>query len=74
MAKEEGIVVEGKIIKAERGSFVVEVKMGDTTRNVVAKLSGKLRKFFIRIVPGDLVDVEISPYDLSKGRILYRRK
>ncbi len=74
VAKEEGIIVAGKVVKAERGRFVVEAKMGDETKLIVAQLSGKLRKNFIRIVPGDLVDVEVSPYDFSKGRILYRRK
>jgi len=74
MAKEEGIIVSGKVIKAERGRFIVEATVADQTRNIIAQLSGKLRKNFIRIVPGDLVDVEVSPYDLTKGRILFRKK
>ena len=73
MPKEEGITVTGKVVKAERGLFVVEACVGNVTRTIEARLSGKLREHFIRIVPGDVVDVEVSPYDLSKGRIMFRK-
>jgi len=79
--KEQGIPISGKIIKAERGRFVVEVvvpsksEAGEAeTKQVIAHLSGRLRKHFIRIVPGDRVTVEVSPYDYTKGRITFREK
>lgn len=70
MAKEEAIEVEG-IVKESLPSttFKVELKTGHT---ILAHLSGKMRKHYIRIVPGDKVRVAMSPYDLSKGRIIYR--
>jgi len=74
MAKEEGIAVTGRVIKAERSRFLVEVKAGEEIKIITAMLSGKLKKNFIRIVPGDTVDVEVSPYDYGKGRILYRHR
>lgn len=69
MAK-DAIKMSGKITKLHSMSeFDVELENGITVRGVV---SGKMRKFNIRILPGDTVDLEISPYDLSKGRITYR--
>ena len=71
MAKtEEKIKVEGKIIEALPGTqFRVELENG---HEVLAYLSGKMRKYYIRILLGDRVSVEMSPYDLSRGRITFR--
>lgn len=72
MAKEPGIQVEGRVKEALANmQFRVELDNGHI---VTAHVSGKMRKNFIRIVPGDRVTVELSPYDLSKGRIIYRVK
>ena len=72
MAKEEGIVVEGKIIETlPNAMFRVELVNG---HQVLAHISGKMRKFFIRILPGDKVQVELSPYDLTRGRIIHRMR
>jgi len=72
MAKEESIEVEG-IIKESlpNAMFRVELENGHI---ILAHISGKIRKHFIRILPGDKVKLELSPYDLSKGRITYRNK
>jgi translation initiation factor IF-1 len=71
MAKtEEKIVVEGTVVEAMPSTqFRVQLENGHT---VLAYLSGKLRKFYIRILLGDRVKVELSPYDLTRGRIVYR--
>ena len=71
MAKEEDkIVVEGTVIEALPGTqFKVRL---DNDHEILAYLSGKMRKHYIRILLGDHVRVEISPYDLSRGRIVYR--
>ena len=73
MAKEEGISVEGIVIEAlPNAMFRVEL---DSNQHVVlAHVSGKMRMHFIRILPGDKVTVELSPYDLTRGRITYRYK
>jgi len=72
MAKEEGITVEGTVVEALRNAmFRVELENG---HKVLAHVSGKMRKFFIRILPGDKVTVELSPYDLTRGRITYRER
>jgi translation initiation factor IF-1 len=72
MAKEEAIELDGVITEALGNSmFRVKLNEGQT---ILAYPSGKMRKFFIRIVPGDKVTVAISPYDLTKGRITYRHK
>lgn len=72
MAKEESIEVEGTVIEPlPNARFKVELENGHT---VLAHISGKMRMHFIRILPGDKVKLEISPYDLSKGRITYRSK
>lgn len=72
MAKEELIEVEGIIKEAlPNAMFRVELENGHI---VLAHISGKIRKHFIRILPGDQVKVELSPYDLSRGRITYRNK
>jgi len=70
--KEEKIEVEGTVIEALPGTqFRVEL---DNGHEVLAYLSGKMRKYYIRILLGDRVRVEISPYDLTRGRITYRYK
>jgi translation initiation factor IF-1 len=70
MAKKEGIEVEGKILESLRGAtFRVELANG---HKVLAYISGKIRKNYIRILPGDRVLVQLSPYDLARGRITYR--
>lgn len=72
MAKEEGIEVEGIVTDVLPGTmFRVQIPNGTS---VLAHISGKMRKHFIRIVPGDTVTVELSPYDLSKARITFREK
>ena len=72
MAKEELIEVEGIIKEAlPNAMFRVEIENGHI---VLAHILGKIRKHFIRILPGDKVKLELSPYDLSRGRITYRNK
>ena len=72
MAKEEAISVEGTVTEAlPNAMFRVEL---DNKHNVLAHVSGKMRMHFIRILPGDKVTVELSPYDLTRGRIVYRYK
>lgn len=72
MAKEEAIVVEGVIKKAlPNAMFIVEL---DNGHDVLGHISGKMRKHYIRINPGDKVSVELSPYDLTRGRITYRAR
>ena len=72
MPKEEAISVEGTIIEAlPNASFRVEL---ENKHVVLAHVSGKMRMNFIRILPGDRVTVELSPYDLNRGRITYRFK
>jgi translation initiation factor IF-1 len=70
--KEEPIRTEGRIVEAlPNTQFMVELENG---HRILAHIAGKMRKNFIRIVPGDRVTVEITPYDLSKGRIVYRER
>ena len=72
MSKEDAIVVEGTVTEAlPNGMFKVEIKEG---HSVLGYVSGKIRMYFIRILPGDRVKLELSPYDLTKGRIVYRYK
>ena len=72
MSKEEAIEVLGKVTQALANTqFRVRLENG---HEVVAHISGKMRKHFIRILPGDKVLVELSPYDLTRGRITYRYK
>jgi translation initiation factor IF-1 len=72
MPKQEAIEVEGKVVEAlPNAMFRVELANGHI---VLAHISGKLRLNFIRILPGDRVMVELSPYDLTRGRITYRLK
>jgi translation initiation factor IF-1 len=70
--KEEKIEVEGEVVEALPSTmFRVEL---DTGQHVLASISGKMRKHYIRILPGDRVKVELSPYDLTRGRITFRLK
>ncbi|MBN1514175.1 MAG: translation initiation factor IF-1 [Phycisphaerae bacterium] len=71
----ESMTVEGTVIKTlPNARFLVEVDLGGEKHEVLAHLSGKMRKYYIRITLGDNVTVELSPYDLTKGRIVYRGK
>jgi translation initiation factor IF-1 len=71
-AKEDAIQVSGKVLKALANTqFQVELENG---HRLIAHVAGRMRKNFIRIIPGDNVTVEISPYDLTKGRIVYRER
>lgn len=72
MSKEEAIEVEGEVIEPLPNAMF-RVKL-DNGHIVLAHISGKMRKFYIRILPGDRVTVELSPYDLTRGRITYREK
>ncbi|PKL51222.1 MAG: translation initiation factor IF-1 [Planctomycetes bacterium HGW-Planctomycetes-1] len=70
MAKKDAIIVEGKILEAlPNAMFRVELQNGHA---IMAHVSGKMRMHFIRILAGDTVTVEMSPYDLTKGRIIFR--
>lgn len=72
MSKEDVIQVEGTVAEPlPNAMFRVELENG---HKVLAHISGKMRKHFIRILPGDKVSVELSPYDLTRGRITYRYK
>ncbi len=72
LAKEEAIEIEGIVKEALPNTmFKVELKNGHI---ILAHLSGKMRKFYIRIVPGDKVRIALSPYDLTRGRIIFREK
>ena len=70
--KEEKIEVEGEVVEA-LPSTMFRVRL-DSGQDVLAKISGKMRKHYIRILPGDRVKLELSPYDLSRGRITFRLK
>ncbi len=72
MPKEDAIEVEGTVVETlPNAMFRVELSSG---HRVLAHISGKMRMHFIRILPGDKVTVELSPYDLTRGRIVYRAK
>jgi translation initiation factor IF-1 len=72
LSKQEGVTVEGTVVEAlPNAMFRVELENKHT---VLAHISGKMRMHFIKILPGDKVTVELSPYDLSRGRITYRYK
>ena len=72
MAKEEAIEVEG-IVKEALPNTMFRVEL-QNKHVILAHLSGKMRKHYIRIVPGDSVKVELSPYDLNRGRIIFRER
>jgi translation initiation factor IF-1 len=72
MAKEEAIQMEGTVVETLPNTmFQVELENG---HRVIAHISGKMRKHYIRIMTGDAVTVELTPYDLEKGRIIYRAR
>ena len=72
MAKDDVIEIEGKVVDTmPNAMFTVELENG---HKVLATISGKIRKNYVRILPGDRVQVEMSPYDLTRGRITYRFK
>jgi translation initiation factor IF-1 len=68
--KEEAIVLEGTVVETLANTkFRIQIESG---HQILAHISGKMRRHFIRIIPGDKVTVEVSPYDLTRGRIIYR--
>ena len=72
MPKEENIEVEGKIVETlPNAMFRVKLENGQI---ILAHISGKMRMHFIKILPGDKVTIELSPYDLTRGRVVYRAK
>lgn len=74
MAKVSHIEMEGTVVASlPNAMFRVEVDVGEGKHLILAHISGKMRKFYIRILPGDRVTVQVSPYDLTRGRITYRR-
>lgn len=75
LATEDALQIEAVVTQAlPNAMFRVEATLGENKHEVLATVSGKMRKNFIRILPGDRVTVELSPYDLKKGRIVYRQK
>ncbi len=73
MADANAIEAEGRVLQALPNTmFRLELEIGGKKHKVLAHISGRLRKHFIRILPGDMVRVELSPYDLSRGRITRR--
>jgi len=72
MSKDDAIQVEGKVLETlPNAMFRVELENG---HKVLAHISGKMRMHYIKILPGDTVTVELSPYDLSRGRVVYRAR
>ncbi len=76
MAQDDALVLEATVLKAlPNAMFLVEAEIeGAGKHEVLAHVSGRMRKHFIRILPGDRVTVELSPYDLKRGRITYRQR
>lgn len=75
MAKTESIQLQAKVIKAlPNAMFLVEAEIGEEKHQALCTIAGKMRKYYIRILPGDTVTVELSPYDLTRGRITYRMR
>ncbi len=72
MAKEEKVELEGEVVEAlSNGKYRIALDNGHETLGYIA---GKMRRFRIRILPGDRIKIELSPYDLSRGRIVYRHR
>lgn len=71
--KERGVEVEGTVLE-KLPSAQFRVKLDESEAEIIAHISGKMRMYYIRILPGDRVKVELSPYDLTRGRIVYRYK
>lgn len=75
MANQDALILEAIVLKAlPNAMFLVEADVEAGKHQILAHVSGKMRKHFIRILPGDNVTVELSPYDLKRGRITYRQK
>ena len=75
MAREGVIEIEATVKAAlPNAMFRLEIEMGETKHEIIGHISGKMRRHYIRITPGDTVTVELSPYDLTKGRIVYRQR
>jgi translation initiation factor IF-1 len=75
VARTESIQIEATVIKAlPNAMFQVEADTGDGKHEALCTIAGKMRKYYIRILPGDRVTVELSPYDLTRGRITYRHR
>lgn len=70
--KKDALELEGTVVEALRGRFRIQIENSDHI--VLAQLAGKLRKNFIKVIPGDKVRVEVSAYDVTRGRITYRHK
>ncbi len=75
MPKDDVIEVEA-LVKAAlpNAMFRLEIAMGENKHEIIGHISGKMRRYYIRITPGDKVLVQLSPYDLTKGRIVYRQR
>ena len=75
MAKQESIEVEGVIKEALPGArFRVTINLGGQEHEILAHVSGKMRMHFIKMLPGDKVNLELSPYDLTRGRVTFRQE
>ena len=75
MSKSDNIEVEAIVKKAlPNAMFDLEIELGGSTHQILGIISGKMRRYYIKITPGDKVTVEMSPYDLTKGRIIYRER
>lgn len=73
MAKQDVIVLDGEVVDVLPGA-TFKVKLDNMDREIICHLSGKMRKFSIKVILGDKVEVEMSPYDMDKGRITRRHK
>ncbi len=75
MPKGDVIEVEATVKAAlPNAMFKLEIELGEQTHEIIGHISGKMRRYYIRITPGDKVLVQLSPYDLTKGRIVYRQR
>ncbi|GAG20981.1 unnamed protein product [marine sediment metagenome] len=75
MPKGDLIEVEATVkVALPNATFRLEIVMGETTHEIIGHISGKMRRHYIRITPGDRVLVQLSPYDLTKGRIVFRQR
>jgi len=75
MPKGDLIEIEATVkVALPNATFRLEIVMGETTHEIIGHISGKMRRHYIRITPGDRVLVQLSPYDLTKGRIVFRQR
>jgi translation initiation factor IF-1 len=75
MPKGDAVEVEATVkASLPNAMFRLEIEMGQTKHQIIGHISGKMRRNYIRITPGDKVVVQLSPYDLTKGRIIYRQR